>query len=58
MTKPSRCGAADMNVKYAIRMLSRIGIHLAMEMQNAELIGLVTLRDMVIGYAGKVEPKG
>jgi signal-transduction protein with cAMP-binding, CBS, and nucleotidyltransferase domain len=58
MTKPALTVAADMNVKYAIRMLSRIGIKLALVMRDDELIGLVTLRDMVIGYAGKVEPKG
>jgi predicted transcriptional regulator len=58
MTKPALTVAADMNIKYAIRMLSRIGIKLALVMQDDELIGLVTLRDMVIGYAGKVEPKG
>lgn len=57
MTKPALTVAADMNVKYAIRLLSRFEINRALVTRDDELIGLVTLRDLVVGYAGKVEPQ-
>jgi signal-transduction protein with cAMP-binding, CBS, and nucleotidyltransferase domain len=57
MSKPALTVAADMNVKYAIRMLSRFAINRALVTRDDELVGLVTLRDMVLGYAGKTEPK-
>jgi signal-transduction protein with cAMP-binding, CBS, and nucleotidyltransferase domain len=57
MTKPALTVASDMNVKYAIRMLSRFAINRALVTRDDELVGLVTLRDMVLGYPGKTEPK-
>ena len=57
MTKPALTVASDMNVKYAIRMLSRFSINRALVTRDDKLVGLVTLRDMVLGYAGKTEPK-
>ena len=57
MTKPALTVAADMNVKYAIRLLSRFGINRALVTRDDELVGLVTLRDMVVGYAAKTEPR-
>jgi CBS domain-containing protein len=56
MTKPALTVSADMNVKYAIRMLSRFGITRALVTRDDALVGLVTLRDMVVGYAAKAEP--
>ena len=53
MTKPALTVSADMNVKYAIRLLSRFEINRALVTRDDELIGLVTLRDMVVGYAGE-----
>jgi CBS domain-containing protein len=58
MTKPALTVSFDMNVKYAIRMLSRFGINRALVTRDDELVGLVTLRDMVVGYAVKVESGG
>lgn len=55
MTKPALTVSFDMNVKYAIRMLSRFGINRALVTRDNELVGLVTLRDMVVGYAAKAE---
>ena len=57
MTKPALTVAADMNVKYAIRLLSRFGINRALVTRDDELVGLVTLRDMVVGFAAKREPR-
>ena len=57
MTKPALTVTPEMNVKYAIRLLSRFGINRALVTRDEELIGLVTLRDMVVGYAGGTEPQ-
>jgi len=57
MTKPSLILLADMNVKYAIRLMSQFNISRALVTKDDELVGLVTLRDMVIGYAGEAEPQ-
>lgn len=51
MTKPALTVASDMNVKYAIRLLSRFAINRALVTRDDQLVGLVTLRDMVIGLA-------
>lgn len=58
MTKPALTVAAGMNVKYAIRLLSRFEINRALVTRDDELVGLVTLRDLVVGYAEKTEPRG
>ena len=58
MTKPALTVSADMNVKYAIRLLSRFEINRALVTRDDELIGLVTLRDMVVGYAGEAPSAG
>ena len=57
MTKPTLNVTPEMNVKYAIRLLSRFAINRALVTRDGELVGLVTLRDMVVGYAGRIEPK-
>jgi CBS domain-containing protein len=57
MTKPALTVAADMNVKYAIRLLSRFEINRALVTRDDALVGLVTLRDLVVGYAAGVEPR-
>ena len=58
MTKPALSVAAEMNVKYAIRMLSRLEINRALVTRDDELVGLVTLRDLVVGFVEKMEPRG
>ena len=55
MTKPALTVTAEMNVKYAIRLLARFEINRALVTRDGELVGLVTLRDMVVGYAGRTE---
>ena len=57
MTKPALTVAAEMNVKYAIRLLSRFEINRALVTREGELVGIVTLRDLVVGYADKTEAK-
>ncbi len=53
MTKPALTVAADMNVKYAIRLLSRLGVNRALVTRDNALVGLVTLRDLVVGFANR-----
>ncbi len=50
MTKPALTLSAEMNVRYAIRLLVRLGITRALVTRNDALAGLVTLRDLVIGH--------
>ena len=54
MTKPALTLVSGMNVKYAMRMLSRFRLSRALVTDGKELIGIVTLRDMVLGY---IEPE-
>ena len=50
MTKPALAVDVDMNIKYAIRLLSSFQLTRALVTQGGELVGIVTLRDMVLGY--------
>ncbi len=50
MTKPALSLDSEMNVKYAIRLLSRFRLSRALVIHGQELLGIVTLRDMVLGY--------
>lgn len=56
MTKPALTLDSDMNVKYAIRLLSRFRLTRALVTHGKELLGIVTLRDMVLGYVGSEDP--
>ena len=56
MTKPALTLDSDMNTKYAIRLLSRLHLTRALVIHGKELLGLVTLRDMVLGFVGSEEP--
>ena len=58
MTKPALSLSADMNVKYAIRLLSRLGIGRALVVGDKGLLGLVTLRELVVNYAELENPAG
>lgn len=51
MTKPALSIDADMNIKYAIRLLSRLGLTRALVTGGPEPLGLVTLRDMIVRYS-------
>ena len=51
MTKPVLTLNADMNVKYAIRLLARLSFTRALVTSGGDLSGLVTLRDLVLSGA-------
>lgn len=47
MSKPVLTLDADMDIKYAVRLLSRFGLSRALVTDGGALAGIVTLRDMV-----------
>lgn len=50
MSKPALTLDGGMDVKYAIRLLDRFGLSRALVVEAGKLVGLVTLRDMVLRY--------
>lgn len=50
MSKPAITVDAAMDIKYAIRLLTRIDLSRALVVDNGEPIGIVTLRDMVLRF--------
>ena len=50
MIKPAPALDADMNIKYAIRHMSRFGLTHSLVLHARTLLGLVTLRDMAVRY--------
>ncbi len=56
MSKPTLTMDKDMDIKYAIRLLSNFGVSRGLVLDHERnLVGLVTLRDMVLAYAHRVE---
>lgn len=53
MAKPAPSLDADMNVRYAIRLMQRLGLTHALVVEGRRLIGIVTLRDLVVRYIDK-----
>ena len=53
MSKPVLTLDADMDIKYAIRLLVRLGLSRGLVVDHERrLVGIATLRDMVLRYAG------
>jgi CBS domain-containing protein len=50
MSNPTLTLNAGMDIKYAIRLLGRFGLERALVIDHNELVGLVTLRNMVFCY--------
>jgi len=48
MTKPASCIDAQMNARYAIRLMQRLELTHALVVDGRRLVGIVTLRDLVI----------
>lgn len=56
MTKPTLTLDSEMDIKYGVRHLSRFGVSRGLVLNHdRELVGIVTLRDMVLAYADQVE---
>ena len=52
MSKPVLAVDADMGLKYAVRLLDRFGVSRALVTDRGALVGMVTMRDMVLRYLG------
>lgn len=50
MEKPVITFHGDMNIRYAIRLLERVGQLRALVIDNGEAVGIVTMLDMVLRY--------
>ncbi len=55
MSKPVLTVNVDMDIKYAIRLLSRFDLSRALVTQDGQLVGLVSLREMVFRYVPEDE---
>ncbi|MCP4411783.1 MAG: CBS domain-containing protein [Gammaproteobacteria bacterium] len=51
MSKPVLSVESDMNIRYAIRLLTRFKISRALVLQDGSAVGIVSLRDMVLRYS-------
>ncbi len=56
MSKPVITVDVKMNIKYAIRLLVRLGFSRALVVEEGHLVGLVTLRDLVFAYVPVGDP--
>jgi len=50
MEKPVLTVHSDMNIRYAIRLLERVGELRALVIDNNEAVGIITMLDMVLRY--------
>lgn len=50
MSKPALSVDAQMRVRYAIRLMQRLGQTHALVVEGRQLVGIVTLRDLVVRY--------
>lgn len=50
MSKPVLVVDADMDIKYAIRLLVRFGLSRSLVTEKGAMVGIVTMRDMVFRY--------
>ena len=50
MSKPVLTVDCEMDIKYAIRLLARFGLSRSLVTEGGELVGIVTMRDMVFRY--------
>ncbi len=57
MTKPALTLSAEMNIKYAIRLLARLGVRRALVTTGGDVAGFVSQRDMVMRYVDDGEEK-
>lgn len=53
MSKPVLTIDVAMDIKYAIRMLNRFKLTRALVTRQGEMVGIVTLRDMVVRYTSE-----
>ncbi len=57
MSKPVLSTEAEMDIKYAIRILTRFGLSRTLVIDNGRLVGIATMRDMVFHYISPQDAK-
>lgn len=55
MSKPVLAVDVEMDVKYAIRLLTRFRLTRALVTERGQMVGIVTLRDMAIRFSSDTE---
>ncbi len=55
MSKPLLTVDLDMDIKYAIRILTRVHLSRALVTKKGAMLGIVTLRDMAIRYPDRLK---
>ena len=55
MSKPVLTVDVDMDIKYAIRILTRFHLSRALVLEKGAMLGIVTLRDMAIRYPDRLK---
>ena len=55
MSKPVLAVDVEMDVKYAIRLLTRFRLTRALVTERGQMVGIVTLRDMAIRFSSNTE---
>ncbi len=55
MSKPVLAVDVEMDVKYAIRLLTRFRLTRALVTEHGQMVGIVTLRDMAIRFSSDTE---
>ncbi|MCC2112248.1 MAG: CBS domain-containing protein [Hyphomicrobiales bacterium] len=58
MSKPVLTVSTEMNIKYAIRLLTRYRLTRALVTEKGVMVGIVTLRDMAVRYIDVHENSG
>ena len=53
MQKPVLSMRANMNIRYAIRLLSKFKVSRALVIEDDKAVGIVTLRDMLLHYTAE-----
>lgn len=56
MLKPAPTLDAEMGVKYAIRLMQRLGLTHVLVVEGRRLVGIATLRDLVMRHLAKETP--
>lgn len=55
MTKPAVALDAGMDIRYAVRLMTRLGLSHCVVLDARELAGVVTLRDMALAHLDRLE---
>lgn len=50
MIKPAPALDAEMNIRYAVRFMTRYGLSHCLVLRDRQVVGLATLRDMTVRY--------